>query len=344
MEPQNQPAMVRPWLLIVFLIVILAAGGYWGWQYWTKTKTPTVAPTTVTSTTDLKTYTNSTYNFSFKYPSDWEAKEVTVGGVYSLSIGYRPIAMKEDYSGFVYISKEKLADAITREKDSFNTNSTFDGQSITTFGGTSATKLSFTNNTDKTLKPVIYLIEKDTNLFIITGEGNSLDKSINSKVSTILSSFKFTTPISTVSTADWKTYTNTDYNYSIKYPSTWTVDLASKDSRGKTLATFLAPGMNNAPHDKTVVIQVSLTTNVSRVDSADYIKRNGNRIISTSPVIVGGVSTDKFIVNVNNGYEVLVYVEKNSETYSLGLRNTAPSDKEYIDNFNLMLSTFQFSK
>src|ERR1035437_3880555 len=93
---------------------------------------------------------------------------------------------------------------------------------------------------------------------------------------------------STDQTANWKTYTNTDYSYSIKYPSMWTVDLASKDSRGKTLATFLAPGMNNAPHDKTVNIQVSLTTNVSRVDSADYIKHNGNVIISTLPVVVGG--------------------------------------------------------
>jgi len=143
---------------------------------------------------------------------------------------------------------------------------------------------------------------------------------------------------------NWKTYANKDYAYSIQYPSTWTVDLTAKDSRGKTLATFLAPGQKNVPQDKIVDIQVSPTTNVSRVDSADYIKRNSNVIISTSPVVVGGVSTNKFITDLNNGYNMAVYVEKNSETYVLGLHNTTSSDKEYIDNFNLMLSSFKFTK
>lgn len=147
-----------------------------------------------------------------------------------------------------------------------------------------------------------------------------------------------TTPTSNDETTDWKTYTNTDYSYSIKYPSTWTVDL-----KAKTLPTFLAPGMNNAPQDKIVDIQVSPTTNVSRVDSADYINRNGDVVTATSPVVVGGVSTSEFITNLNNGYDVRVYVEKNSETYTLSLHNTTSSDKEYIDNFNLMLSTFTFT-
>jgi hypothetical protein len=142
---------------------------------------------------------------------------------------------------------------------------------------------------------------------------------------------------------DWKNYTNTDYNYSIKYPSTWTVDLQSKDRRGKAVPTFLAPGMNNVPHDKIVEIQVSPTTDVSRVDSADYIKLNGNVIISTSPVVVGGIPTDKFITKLNKGYDIIVYVDKNLETYSLNLNNTTSSDKEYIDNFNLMISTFKFN-
>jgi len=142
---------------------------------------------------------------------------------------------------------------------------------------------------------------------------------------------------------DWKTYRNTDYNYSIKYPPTWTVDLQAKNNRGKTIATFLAPGVKNMPHDKIIDIQVSSTADVSRVDSADYIKLSGNKIISTSSIVVGGISIDKFILNLNNGYDMVAYVEKNSETYSLSLHNTTSSDKEYIDNFNLMISTFKFN-
>src|SRR4051812_32908263 len=50
-------------------------------------------------------------------------------------------------------------------------------------------------------------------------------------------------------TANWKTYENTDYHYSVKYPPTWSVDLQAKDANGNAIATFLAPGMKNGPHD-----------------------------------------------------------------------------------------------
>jgi len=69
--PQTKPAMVRPWLLIVFIIVALAGAGYFGWRWYSNHKTTTPSPsntTTTISTADWKTYINETYKFSFKYP------------------------------------------------------------------------------------------------------------------------------------------------------------------------------------------------------------------------------------------------------------------------------------
>lgn len=84
---EPKPKTIAPWLLIVFLIVLVGGGGYLAWYYFmgpgkavktstTTTKTTDTTKTTTdttttaaTSTADWKTYTNDTYEFSIKYPS-----------------------------------------------------------------------------------------------------------------------------------------------------------------------------------------------------------------------------------------------------------------------------------
>lgn len=95
----KQP-LVAPWLLIVFIIVLLGGGGYLGWYFWSQSKSTTATPTTTTTTptpttttpttttpttttaTDL-TYTNSTYGFTMTFPATWKGykfKEATLSG------------------------------------------------------------------------------------------------------------------------------------------------------------------------------------------------------------------------------------------------------------------------
>ncbi len=58
--PQQKPAEVRPWLLIVFLMVLLAGGGYLGYYFWNKSKIPTATtPTAETPPTTTPTATNT---------------------------------------------------------------------------------------------------------------------------------------------------------------------------------------------------------------------------------------------------------------------------------------------
>lgn len=95
MEQESKPGISK-WLLVVLIIVILTAIGFFSWNYMQNKKTDTniasvnsaiaiptpdtaiVVPTTTpavstspVSTVDLKTYTNEKYNYSVKYPVDW---------------------------------------------------------------------------------------------------------------------------------------------------------------------------------------------------------------------------------------------------------------------------------
>jgi hypothetical protein len=51
-EPTNEQGAIRPWLLILLIIVALGAAGYLGWQYLNQKNTPTpipVTPSTITT-------------------------------------------------------------------------------------------------------------------------------------------------------------------------------------------------------------------------------------------------------------------------------------------------------
>lgn len=89
---QNEPGMVRPWLLVVLVFVVLAGIGFFSWNYMQIKKTdinipfidsprpdtailvpaatPTVSPSPI-STADWKTYSDTTNGFSIKYPNNW---------------------------------------------------------------------------------------------------------------------------------------------------------------------------------------------------------------------------------------------------------------------------------
>lgn len=92
---QTQPKHLSPWIAWSIVILAFGIGLFCVWYYYFqvgvawdnsvtnflnikhKTATPATTPTTTSTsaTADWKTYTNSTYGFSFKYPKDWTVKE-----------------------------------------------------------------------------------------------------------------------------------------------------------------------------------------------------------------------------------------------------------------------------
>lgn len=110
LPPHHAPTGLKLWLA-VFGVVLVIALGYLVWAQntapdTTDYSTAVTKKTTANETADWKTYTNSTFGFSIKYPtrlvseiSDWEFKELPVSGVDNLllSVGFRPSTLKEDY-------------------------------------------------------------------------------------------------------------------------------------------------------------------------------------------------------------------------------------------------------
>lgn len=79
--PPKEP-MISPGLLWTFIIVVVAAAGYFGWNYYsqskTKTETPVAVVTTPTTTpkatdptANWTSYANTKYGYSLKYPAGW---------------------------------------------------------------------------------------------------------------------------------------------------------------------------------------------------------------------------------------------------------------------------------
>ena len=144
--------------------------------------------TTTDAIADWKTYTNTDYGFSFKYPRDWETKSRnTIESTAKLEIVSAPKNIGDSLFG-VSIKKTTLQKEIELVKNIFAQNSTFLGTDAITFANEQTTKLSFQNNTDNTIKPVIYIIDNNDYIYILNGEGSSNDLNVNQ----ILSTFKFT--------------------------------------------------------------------------------------------------------------------------------------------------------
>jgi len=83
-QPQGGSSTMK-WLLIILVIIIVLGGGYLVYAKYGKLASTTTSPSPATSIkaspstsssasvpADWKTYSNSTYDFSFKYPSSWE--------------------------------------------------------------------------------------------------------------------------------------------------------------------------------------------------------------------------------------------------------------------------------
>lgn len=201
METENEPGMVRPWLLVVLVVVILAGISFFTWNYLQGKKTdtniasvnstiatptpdtaivvpsatPTVSPSPI-STADWKTYTDATYGFSFKYPASLNSR-----ATYSnLIANFGGVA--EDISSpqlLVYVYPQNLND-FKKQEESAYTNPPLDFQPITV-GGHQAFKTTKMNGHE-----TVILVDDSAETLLITDKG-----SFAQGLDDILSTFQF---------------------------------------------------------------------------------------------------------------------------------------------------------
>lgn len=141
-----------------------------------------------------------------------------------------------------------------------------------------------------------------------------------------------TTPSSTTSatttadvTASWKTYANTKYGFSFKYPDSWTSGAQSNNANNIYFGT--SGGDSTIPN------------------SGDFMVAIGSSVAPTNPTnySVGGVSAYKAPIPTGpNGGAASIYFSHDSINFSLTMQTYGKPDN--ITILDKIVSTFQFTK
>ena len=182
-NPKKSSKMML-WVYIVLGIIIVAGGGYFAWAKYgdtiltklgvKKTETETTADKTV----DWKTYTDSTYKFSFKYPKDWEQSSTASDTLMVFSASASKIA-GNDFT--VTISKDNI-DIVKSDREKDNPSLSF---SKITVGNKVAYKSAILQGIEGDIREVLVDVAPKT--IKISAEGETLND-----LDTILSTFKLT--------------------------------------------------------------------------------------------------------------------------------------------------------
>lgn len=82
MNQESQKKSIAPWLLVVFIVVLLIGGGYLFWVYFGSKPAVTPITTTPTASTESangwKIYKNKSFKYSISIPKDWTASPIAL--------------------------------------------------------------------------------------------------------------------------------------------------------------------------------------------------------------------------------------------------------------------------
>ncbi len=171
------------------------------------TNASTNTNTTVDATQGWKAYNNTTYNFSFKYPS--ELKITAPCGTTGSLVTYCG-----DIGGTITFFVHPSTDIVAA---GWFSASTVDSDTTSTIQGKSWRIVKVTRDSDKrTSATAITVVGNRSYSFFVTYQGS--DDVKLSLLNNITSTFS-----TSDATADWKTYTNLTYGFSFKYPKEWSV-------------------------------------------------------------------------------------------------------------------------
>jgi hypothetical protein len=242
-EPDiNKPCCSKCWKLGGLVIGLLIVIGLFLNAYLifskkeTITKTPDATITGATPTPDptigWKTYTNTKLGYEIKYPNDFFIKTKGTANDPFTYISNYPEFDKKETALFISIRRLGETDRFTSSESKIKALSGIGYSELSTkwsnklncdfFGDPPwGTYIIYFPSNNYEVKYISFsaTIHRADDLTIKEGGTEGRDKLITRQ---ILSTFKFIDQGKGIDTSNWKTYTNSNLNYSFKYPSYWT--------------------------------------------------------------------------------------------------------------------------
>lgn len=144
-------------------------------------------------------------------------------------------------------------------------------------------------------------------------------------------------------TANWKTYTNTEYGYSIKYPTDWVVLEGTTD--GEDYARFFKGPYSEGEPTPQTYISILIRKNPRKLSLDEWLEEDKNRPFAEEPTILT-IDEVRALKWVNKGEigkdSTIIFLEKNKVVHQIASLLMAGNIEEIKHTFNLILSTFRF--
>ncbi len=336
-------------VLIGALVVLIGLVSYFAWSKKSnQLSNPQPLTTTTSNSADWKTYTNNKYGFEIQLPSDWQAQEgntdVSFNSQENLKVFEK--AEKENWPEgpannitFLYyddITKQAANEGITlkskilEEYVNLSKYNFFDSKKIS-FAGQTAFRGKETGMFDT---DAIWM-QRDNHVYKMWLQSKvGMDAQLSAK---ILSTFKFTEPVSLVDTSNWKTYTNAKYGFEFKYPGNWEI----KSEKGDVIALNVQFGVDIEKSGAIGALHVYKNME-DRSQFNDYLNGFPSRLIAVNGMDVKEIAAP----GDGESSSIHYYFEKNGLYYVL-MASEAPwvsKTKGAKETARTILSTFKFIK
>lgn len=285
-----------PIWVVILLVVGLAGGVYYLGQVSTKT-TNTVFQSSVNPsptsdpTANWKTYTNQNLDISFKYPPLMKDPGVNL-------LSTRTQILTEEFtieSGIFYDqSKQRNLTFDEYIKKNISSDSNISDYNL---AGVMGKKII---NKMQAIIAVQPSKSQPDDILTIYYDLRDHPGVKNELIDSILRTFKFTDQNSSLDTSNWKTYTDSNTNFNLKYPSTWSIStpsLKAKDSsqsfdnwvldQNQSIAKYstVYSRKNSSVDNHQVMVEETTSFPVGRVMKVFVLKDNSNVLyFTTSPI------------------------------------------------------------